>query len=152
MIFKNQTEYMNHHFHPDGSEKLDLTPVEMPIDGFESVSSTDAKLKMMMEHMIANKMAAQEFESKLDDLDFDIPSDLPDNKFSKFPTKEEVYEQIRKKKEQNTKWTSDNVTRKAAQTARAKHVEPDEDSGPTKKHNKKTKSANASSVEDADEE
>lgn len=141
-IFKDQKEYLEYFFNSDGSEKLDLTPPRMPLEGFETTSSVDAKLKLMLDKMMEKQNP--QFETRDDDLDFDVPSDIPENRFADFLTKEEVneFKEFQKKLKKQAA-AKDRAARKAAQTARAK---------PVVNNNNTTSSASESSDEVADDE
>jgi len=78
-MIKNVMFVWNEHFNDDGSEKIDPTPPEMPLEGFEATSSIDEKLKFMLERMMANKYPQK--EELEDEFDFDLDDGTPRNQF-----------------------------------------------------------------------
>lgn len=120
-------------------EILDATPVSIPIDG-EEISSVDAKLHAMLERMMV-RYREPEFETEEDDLDFEVPSTEPVNRYTNFATKEDadvIKRSLKKKKssEKNRTAGEDPAGSKSAPTDRAERVEVDKDESTSGQSNK----------------
>lgn len=117
-----------------GAEILDTTPLAVPIAKFSDQSETQLVLQAVIKREFEKIRMAQglepieEFE---DEFDFDVEEEpIPlatSNRYSNY-TKAELKEIAKRgKKQKQTEITDDEapVVRKAAKTARAKHVEVD---------------------------
>lgn len=87
----------------DGSEKVDRTPVAMPVSRFQSTNDMDIKLKQMVQAALADREPMSQEEILGEELDWEIPDDRPQNRFKdRMPTREElrnVYKKFKKQKQ-----------------------------------------------------
>lgn len=135
---------------PDGSEKLDLTPMSIPIRSFGL--SADQKLKQMLKRELERDRERD--ETNLDALDFELPNDGPtlhrsvETDFYTAQQAKAAYREFKIKQSKKSKQTDGEnpAVRKSAKT--------DPAGKPVAKHNSTAKSAgeNPDEVADGSEE
>lgn len=108
-------------FNKDGTEKLDFTPVAMPIANFDPESNADVRLQQMLELMLQKRNVV--LETVEDDLDYEIEEESTQTRYTNFATKEDLnvikeFEKQQKKEARKRSVDKDSVNRKSAKTDR----------------------------------